>query len=144
MTDRPELPETAAAPRLRARAGISLVATMVAIFLLGSGAMALAAANASSLRSRTTAGSRGTALAIARTHIEELRAGDPWTLASSTAIPVDGDGIPRSDGRYSRRVTVTEVRSNLVRIDVAVTGPGVNAPLTVSTNVYRGGTLHRR
>lgn len=141
MTDRPELPE---APRLRARAGISLVATMVAILLLGSGAMALAAANASSLRARSQAGSRGTALAIARTHIEELRAGDPWTLASANAVTVDADGVPSGTGRYSRRVTVTEVRTNLVRVDVAVSGPGIPAPLTVSTNVYRGGTLHRR
>jgi Tfp pilus assembly protein PilV len=123
---------------------MTLVSTMVAIMLLGTGAMALAAANASSLRARNGAATRGTALTLARAHVETLRAVDPFTLASESSIAIDENGVPTNGGAYRRSITVTEVRTNLIRLDVTVTGPGVPTPVTVSTNIYRGGALHRQ
>ena len=141
-TSHPRAFDPAAAPR--PRRGMSLVSTMVAILLLGTGAMALAAANASNLRARSSAGTRGTALTIARAHVETLRAGDPWALDSESSRQIDESGNLTSTGRYTRSVTVTEVRSNLIRLDVTIDGPGVTPPVTVSTNIYRGGTIHRQ
>jgi type IV pilus assembly protein PilV len=128
----------------RPRAGFSLVAVMVSIVLLGTGAMALAAANASTIRAQGRASTRSVALATARAYVEELRARDPWGLASESAVAIDESGRPDAAGAYSRRTVVTQVRTNLVRVDVVIDGPRLAQPITVGTHVYRGGTLHRQ
>lgn len=129
---------------LRTRAGFSLIAVMVAIILLGTGAMAIAAANASTIRAQGRAGTRTVALATARAYVEELRARDPWGLASESAVAIDESGHPDAAGAYSRRTVVTQLASNLLRVDVVVDGPRLAQPVTVATHVYRGGTLHRQ
>ena len=120
------------------RAGFSLVALMVAMVLLGTGVMAIAAAQASSLRAQTDATARTIALAAARGYLEELRSRDPWTLDSEGSVSVDERGRPDPNGRFRRWTTVTTLRTNLVRVDVAVEGPRLAAPVVVGTHVYRG------
>lgn len=128
----------------RPRAGFSLIAVMVAILLLGTGAMAIAAANASSVRAQGKATTRTIALAAARTYVEELRARDPWTLDSEGPVRVNEAGRLDLDGAFTRRTVVTPERTNLVRVDVEVNGPRLASPIVVSTHVYRGGTIHQQ
>jgi type IV pilus assembly protein PilV len=128
----------------RARAGFSLISIMVAIVLLGTGAMAIAAANAASVRAQASAAAKTTSLASARAYLEEVRSRDPWTLDNETATSVNEDGRPDPDGAYTRSMTVTQVRTNLIKVDVAVSGRRMPVPIKVTTHIYRGGTIHQQ
>ncbi len=127
-----------ASPARRARRGHSLVAVLIAMVLLAVGAMSLLGASASTTTFHTLAQNRTNGLAIARTYLEGLRMRDPWTVESEAAVTVDAEGVPSAFGLFSRRVTVTVVRQNLLRVTVHVDLPRGATPVSLTTAVFRG------
>lgn len=137
----------AIAPRMRdagMRGGFALLSVMVAVVLLATGVMAIGAANTMRLQSVTKSTVRTTALSLARGYIEELRGRDPWSLATEGEVTIDEAGVPTASGRFTRQLLVTEVRSNLVKIEVIITGSALTVPVSLVTNTYRGGTMTPR
>jgi type IV pilus assembly protein PilV len=124
-----------------ARPGFALLAILVAVVLLATGVMAIGAANTSRIHAQTQSTSRSAALNLARTYLENVRGRDPWSLATESPLRVDADGTANAAGAFTRQLTVTVVQTNLLRIEVVVTGPGATAPVSLLTNVYRGGTM---
>ncbi len=134
------MPRRASSParaRRRRRAGFTLLSMLVALVLLSVGVLALAQANAATLRVGTQSANRGVALAIARAHLEVLRSRDPWSVGPEAPVRVDADGRPAADGAWTREVRVDEVRPNLIRVDVRVAGPRGEAPVRIETLQYR-------
>ena len=111
---------------------------MIAMVLLAVGAMALMGASASTTTFHTLAQNRTNGLAIARSYLEELRMRDPWTVANEAAVAVDAEGVPNANGPFSRRVTVTVVRQNLLQVTVHVDLPRGAKPVSLTTAVFRG------
>ncbi len=133
---------TALSPVARAqRPGFALLSLMVAVVLLATGVMAIGAANTARLRSQTSSTARSAGLNVARTYLENVRGRDPWSLATEAAQQVDGTGAVTPSGEFTRRLTVTVLQTNLLAIEVRVTGPRLSAPIRLVTNVYRGGTI---
>ena len=126
------------------RGGFALLSVMVAVVLLATGVMAIGAANTMRLRSVTRSTVRTTALNLARGFLEELRGRDPWSLATESQIAIDEAGVPAVSGRFTRQLLVTEMRPNLVRVEVIITAVGLSAPIRIVTNTYRGGTMTPR
>lgn len=126
----------------RRRAGYSLVSTMMAMVLLAIGIMALAGASTNTVSVQTMAQNRTHAVAIARSHLETLRMGDPWDVETEAAVAVDADGVASGDGRFSRTVTVTELRRNLVQVLVSVSFPKGNTPVVLTTTLFRGAQVN--
>jgi hypothetical protein len=124
-----------------ARPGFALLSLMVAVVLLATGVMAIGAANTARLRSQTSSTARSAGLNVARTYLEAVRGRDPWSLATESAQQVDGTGAVSPSGEFTRRLTVTILQANLLAIEVLVTGPRLSAPIRLTTNVYRGGTI---
>jgi len=123
------------------RAGFALLAVMVAVVLLATGVMAIGAANTTRIRTQTLSTSRTSALNVARTYLENVRGRDAWSLASESAVRVDGSGAPNPNGEFTRELLVTVVRMNLLQLEVVVTTPRLTAPVRLLTSAYRGGTM---
>lgn len=128
----------------RLRGGFALLSVMVAVVLLATGVMAIGAANTVRLRSVAKSTVRSTALNLARGYLEELRGRDPWSLASEGVVTIDDAGLPNPAGRYTRQLVVTEMRANLLQVQVIVTSGALTAPVSLVTNTYRGGTMAPR
>jgi type II secretory pathway pseudopilin PulG len=145
MKNRRGVPASARSSRtVGQRDGFTMIALMVAVVLLATGVMAIGAANTTRIRSQTVASSKDVALNVARQHLENLRGGDPWSIASETGVQVNASGVASATGEFTRSVTVTVERSNLITIEVIVQGPRLAQPVTLITNAYRGGTMTPR
>lgn len=132
-----------AVPRSRRpRTGFTLFATVVAIVLMAAGVSALATANANTVRLQTLAQNRTNAIALARAYVEQVRTRDPWLLQSETPVRLNADGTPAAGGAYTRTLTVTTLRQNLVRVEVRINYPRSTAPLLLTTSVFRGNGLN--
>jgi Tfp pilus assembly protein PilV len=114
---------------------------VVALVLMAAGMASLATANASTIRLQTLAQNRTNAVALARAYVEQLRSRDPWLLQSEAPVRLNADGIVSSTGAYTRRVTVTQTRPNLVLIEVQIDFPRSTQPLLLTTSVFRGNGL---
>jgi len=125
----------------RARRGFSLVSMMVAMLLLLVGLMSLANANASTTKLQTMAQNRTNAIAIGRAYVEAVRVRDPWLVVTESAENLTADGQLSGAGPYVRTLTVTEIKQNLVQIDVKVEYPRGNRPVELSTMLFRGNGL---
>lgn len=123
------------------RAGFALLAVMVAVVLLATGVMAIGASNTARIRTQTLSTSRTAALNVARTYLENIRGRDPWSLASESAVRVDGSGTPNPSGEFTRELVVTVIQTNLVQLEVIVTTARITAPVRLITSAYRGGTM---
>jgi type IV pilus assembly protein PilV len=115
---------------------------IVAIVLLAVGVSALARANGQTLTLHNRAQNRTNAIAIARAYMEAVRTRDPWLVESEGAVTVNAEGLPGGSGAsYTRRLTVTELRQNLIRLEVEVTFPRGDRPVTLVTYLFRGNGL---
>ncbi|MCU0649400.1 MAG: prepilin-type N-terminal cleavage/methylation domain-containing protein [Gemmatimonadaceae bacterium] len=130
------------APRRRARRGFTMISMLVALVLLSVGVLALAQANAASIKVGTRSANRGVALGIARAYLEEVRTRDPWAVTNETAIRVGADGVPNSTGAYTRTLTATVERVNLLRVSISVDYPNPTGPIAVDTYLYRPNGLN--
>jgi Tfp pilus assembly protein PilV len=121
----------------RARRGFTLLSMVVALVLLSVGIFALARANTASISMGTKSANRDVALAIGRSYVEVLRSRNPQTVVSETPVPVNENGVTTADGVYTRSVTVTTVRDNLLQVQVAVDYPNPTLPVVIDTYLYR-------
>ena len=125
----------------RDRAGFAPLSVMVAVVLLATGVMAIGAANTVRIRTQTQSTSRSAALNVARSYLENVRGRDPWNITAESATRVNAEGLVDANGAFTRQLLVTVERTNLLRLEVIVTGPGTAAPIRLMTNAYRGGTM---
>jgi len=125
----------------RARKGFTLVSMIVAIVLLTVGILALGNANTNTIKHQTMAQNRTNAVAIARAYLEEVRSRDAWALESEPAVQVGADGMQITGGVYSRRMEVSEVRNNLLLVELTVDFPRAGQPVRLTTYQYRGSGL---
>ena len=123
-------------PSRRAR-GFTLVSVVLAVMMLTIGLVALARTQALLTAAESGVSSRSVALAIATSHVEQLRSRDPWTLVSEAPVLVDADGQPSAAGPYRRSVVVALDRGNLVRVRVIVDYPRGQAPMELASLIYR-------
>jgi type IV pilus assembly protein PilV len=114
---------------------------LVAMLLLSVGLMSLTRASASTVTLQTLAQNRTNAIAIGRAYLEQIRTRDPWTVASESATRVDERGVASGSGVYRRRVTVTVLRQNLVKLDVEVQYPRSTQPIILTSALFRGNGL---
>ncbi|MBC7841819.1 MAG: hypothetical protein H7099_05890 [Gemmatimonadaceae bacterium] len=133
--------QTASTTFVRDRAGFALLSVMVAVVLLATGVMAIGAANTVRIRTQTQSTSRSAALNVARSYLENVRGRDAWSIAAESPTRVNAEGLPDASGAFTRELLVTVERTNLLRLEVVVTGPGTAAPIRLMTNAYRGGTM---
>jgi type IV pilus assembly protein PilV len=103
--------------------------------------MALGSANTNTIKYQTMAQNRTNALAIARAYLEEVRSRDPWSLQSEAAAQVGPDGVEDNAGVYTRKMTVTEERENLLLVELIVDFPRAEKPVKLVTYQYRGSGL---
>lgn len=129
------------AKSVKNREGFTLVSMIVAIVLLTVGILALGNANTNTIKHQTLAQNRTNAVAIGRAYLEEVRSRDPWALESESAVKVGPDGVADAGGVYSRKLTVTEIRNNLLFVELSVDYPRSGQPVTISTYQYRGSGL---
>jgi len=123
------------------RRGFTIVSMIVAIVLLTVGILALGNANTGTIKGQVLAQNRTNAVAIGRAYLEEVRARDPWTLVSESAVQVGIDGVAMSGGPYTRRLDVSEERQNLLRVELIVDFPRATEPVRLNTYQYRGSGL---
>jgi type IV pilus assembly protein PilV len=131
-----------AARAARPRRGFTLFAMIVAIVLLAAGLSALATANANTVKLQTLAQNRTNAISIGRAYLEQVRTRDPWQLQSEAPVRLNADGSTSAGGAYTRTLTVTTARQNLVRVEVRIDYPRASAPLILTTSVFRGNGLN--
>ena len=123
------------------RRGFTLVSMIVAIILLAVGLSSLASANASTIKLQTLAQNRTNAIAIARGYLEQVRTRDPWLVQAESSVRLGAEGTPNASGPYVRTMTVTEMRRNLLKIDVKVDYPRASTPVVLTTLLFRGNGL---
>ena len=121
---------------MRKDAGFSLIAVMVAIVLLSIGLLAISRTSTQVLTMHTAASSRSAALAVARAHMEAIRSKDPATIASESAVIVNGEGQIDAYGVYTRTVVVDSISHNLKRVRIQVTWPRASAPVELVTMAF--------
>lgn len=126
------------APGALPRDGFTLISVMIAVVMLTVGLLALSRTQTTLLGAQATASSRSSALEVARGYMEEVRARDPWTLASEGEVRLAMDGRPDAGGPLRRTLVVSEAESNLVRVTVSVAGTRGDRPIELVTYVYRG------
>lgn len=138
---RPALVRPARQRVTRSRRGFTLVSMMVAMVLLMVGLTALGGANASTVKLQTLAQNRTNAIALARSHVETIRARDPWLVTSEPTVRLNADGVVSGSGAYRRTVSVRNVRLNLIEVEVRVDFPRGNRPILLTTSLFRGNGL---
>ncbi len=127
--------------RPRRRSGFTIVSMIVAVILLTVGLMSLAGANSQTIALQTVSQNRTNAIAIARSYIEQVRTRDPWMIDSESTVKLDGDGTVAATGAFKRTLTVTELRQNLIEIQVRVDFPRSEKPVLLTTLMFRGNGL---
>ena len=123
------------------RRGFTIVSMMVAMILLAVGLSSLAGANAQTITMQTLAQNRTSAIAIARAYLEQVRVRDPWTVATEPQVLLANDGTASASGAFTRTMTVTTTRNNLVLIVISVTFPRGTKPVQLTTSLFRGNGL---
>jgi Tfp pilus assembly protein PilV len=118
------------------RGGFTLISVLAAITLLSIGIMALARLQFTITRVAREENSRTTALQLATSYLEEIRARDPWTLANEGPLAIDSTGTVNPSGTYARQLTISNLGTQLLRVSVAVT-PAQARPVTLETMIFR-------
>jgi len=124
-------------PAPRPDAGFGLVSVIVAMILLSVGVLAVSSVLTQSVAMQTIASQRESALFIAQSAMEQIRAMDPPDVAAVAQVTVNEDGEPDADGVFTREVTVGSAGPNLIEVTVIVTAPRTN-PISLVTWIYDG------
>ena len=123
--------------RRRADAGFGLIEVVVALIVLSVGVLSVSNVLTQSVAMQTIAAQRTSALTIAQTTMETIRAMDPLTVTAVSAQTVNEDGQLDINGVFTRAVTVTTAGTNLIEVTVIVTAPR-SLPIRLVTWIYDG------
>ena len=121
----------------RSDAGFGLVGVLVAIILLSVGVLSVSNVLTQSVAMQTISSQRTSALHIARSTMETIRAMDPSTVTAQPAMSVNEAGSPDATGVFTREVTIGEAGRNLIEVTVIVTAPR-SSPIRLVTWIYDG------
>lgn len=121
----------------RSDAGYGLIGVLVALVLLSVGILSVSNVLTQSVSMQTMSSQRSSALSIAQTTMEAIRAMDPLTVAAVSAIVVDEQGQPDVNGVFTREVIIGDPGRNLIEVTVLVTAPRLN-PVRLVTWIYDG------
>jgi len=121
---------------MRRESGFTLISVLIAMVLLSVGIMALSRAGGEVIAARTTASIKVNALAIARAHIERIRAQPPQDVKAESPVRVDEAGVMNSAGPYTRSVIVDALDPTLIRVKVLVDFPRATQPVELVTLIY--------
>lgn len=119
----------------RADAGFGLIEVIVAMIVLSVGVLSVASVLTQSVAMQTIAAQRESALSIAQTEMEQIRATVPALVVPQAAVAVNESGVPTVGGVFSRQVTVTTVSGNINEVTVIVTAPRVS-PVRLVVWIY--------
>lgn len=121
----------------RRDAGYGLVEVLVAVVLLSVGVLSISGVLTRSTGMQTMSSQRTTALSIAQSVMERIRAMDPLTVTAQATQSVGEDGQPDSNGVFTRTVAVDSAGRNLMSVTVTVTSPR-SPPVELVTWIYDG------
>lgn len=121
---------------MRKEAGFTLISVLIAMVLLSVGIMALARTGGEVIAARNTASIKVNAVAIARGHMERIRAQPPQDVEPESPIRVNGSGKVDGNGPYSRSVQVTMLDPTLMQVKVVVEYPRGRQPVELVTLIY--------
>ncbi len=127
------------APPRRADAGFGLIEVVVALLILSVGILSVSNVLTQSVSMQTIAAQRTSALSIAQTTMEQLRATDPLLIVAEAETAVNEDGAPDVNGVFTREVTISAVSGNINEVTVIVTAPR-SSPVRLVVWVYDGAT----
>ena len=129
--------EQVCAAAQRSDAGFSLISVLVALILLSVGILSISNVLTQSVAMQTISAQRTSALTIAQTTMELIRAMDPLTVTAQAVTTVDESGTPDVNGVFTREVTLGDPGRNLIEVTVIVTAPRSN-PTRLVTWIYDG------
>ncbi len=121
---------------MRKQAGFTLISVLIALVLLSVGIMALARTGGEVIASRTAASVKINAVAIARGHMERIRAQPPQDIKAESPVQVNAAGELDGSGAYTRSVLVEGVDATLIRVTVVVDYPRGREPVELVTLIY--------
>lgn len=121
----------------RSDAGFGLVGVLVALILLSVGVLSVSNVLTQSVAMQTISAQRTSALQIAQSTMETIRAMDPSTVTAQPQMSVNEAGWPDAGGAFTREVTVGDAGRNLIEVTVTVTAPR-SSPIRLVTWIYRG------
>lgn len=128
-----------AGPERRTDAGFGLIEVVVALLILSVGILSVSNVLTQSVSMQTIAAQRTSALSIAQTSMEQIRATDPLLITAQAEVSVNEDGTPDVNGVFTREVTMTAVSGNINEVTVIVTAPR-SSPVRLVVWVYDGAT----
>jgi Tfp pilus assembly protein PilV len=123
---------------MRARNGFTLISVLIAITLLSVGLMALSKLGARVAATQSDAANRSTAVSIARSYLEQVRARDASTIINEAAQAVNAAGQPTAGGVYTRQLVVNDIRTNVRQVRVLVNFPRGTQPIELKTLIFLG------
>ncbi len=123
---------------MKNEAGFSLISVIIAMVLLSVGIMSLARVGGEVLGIHSATSARSTALAIARGHLEKIRARPAVELVSESPVKVDASGTISSSGMITRSVDVKDVAYNLREVKVIVDFPRGEVPVELLSLAFVG------
>lgn len=120
----------------RRDAGFTLVSVLIAMVLLSVGIMALSRVGGEVIAARSNASIKVNALAIARGHIERIRAQAPQDVVPESPVQVNAAGVPDGSGPYTRSVLVRSIDATLIEVTVRVDYYRATQPVELVTLIY--------
>jgi Tfp pilus assembly protein PilV len=121
---------------MRRESGFTLISVLIAMVLLSVGIMALSRASGEVITARTNASIKVNALAIARGHMERIRAQRPQEVTPESPVQVNAAGVIDGNGPYTRSVIVESVDVTLIKVTVQVDYPRAAQPVELVTLIY--------
>lgn len=121
---------------MKKQAGFTLISVLIALLLLTIGILAVSRTGYQVLRAHTNATTRTTALALARSYLEELRSRDPTTLVNEGPVKLNDAGALSATGLYTRSVIIEQLAPNLRRVTVRVAAPNLKVPVELVTMAF--------
>jgi type IV pilus assembly protein PilV len=120
---------------MKQREGFTLVSVIVAVMLLSVGIMALANAQFYAVRRASLENQKTLAIQLLSAYAEEIRSRDPWTLANEGPVTIDSTGAVNAQGKFVRRLVVSDEAAQLLRAQLWV------VPIRANAAAARGDTV---
>jgi type IV pilus assembly protein PilV len=117
------------------KGGFGLIEVVIALLILSVGVLSVSNVLTQSVSMQTMAAQRTSALTIAQTKMEQIRATVASAITAEAATRVNETGQPDANGTFTREVTVAAVTGNINQVTVIVSAPRVS-PVRLVVWVY--------